>query len=93
MSYLSPQPEQSSSEEIELLTALFELPTSGVSQAIRKASASSFENIDINRSDTGDDDTWVGATAALSPAILEFDLHYEIDSLGSDLELTKDAPA
>jgi len=49
--------------------------------------------IRLYRSDTGDDDTWVGATAALSPAILEFDLHYEIDSLGSDLELTKDAPA
>ena len=57
MSYLSPQPEQSSSEEIELLTALFELPTSGVSQAIRKASASSFENIDI---------TWGSITGTVS---------------------------
>lgn len=48
--------------------------------------------IRLYRSDTGADDTWVGATAALSPAILEFDLHYEIDSFGSDLELVKDAP-
>ena len=48
--------------------------------------------IRLYRSDTGADDTWVGVTAALSPAILEFDLHYEIDSLGSDLELVKDAP-
>ncbi len=48
--------------------------------------------IRLYRSDTNADDTWVGATTALSPAILEFDLHYEIDSLGSDLELVKDAP-
>ncbi len=43
----------------------------------------------LYRSDTGADDTWVGATSALSPILLEFDIHYEIDSLGSDLELTK----
>ena len=48
--------------------------------------------IRLYRSDTNADDTWVGVTAALSPAILEFDLHYEIDGFGSDLELVKDAP-
>jgi len=28
-------------------------------------------------------DTWVGTTAAQSPAILEFDFHFEIDTVGS----------
>jgi len=37
--------------------------------------------IRLYRDTTGD--TWVGATDALSPAILEFDLHYQIDSNGS----------
>jgi len=35
-------------------------------------------------------DTWVGTTAALSPAILEFDIHFQIDGFGSNTELTKD---
>ena len=50
MSYLSPQPEQSSSEEIELLTALFDLPISGTFQAIRKTSANSFTNVNMGGS-------------------------------------------
>lgn len=39
--------------------------------------------IRIWRGDTGADDTWVGSTAALSPALLEFDIHYQKDTLGS----------
>jgi len=50
LSYLSPQPEQSSSEEIELLTALFDLPISGTFQAIRKTSANSFTNVNMGGS-------------------------------------------
>lgn len=34
-------------------------------------------------------DTWVGTTAAQSPAILEFDLHFEINTQGSRQELIK----
>ena len=37
----------------------------------------------IYRSDTGTDDTWVGTTAAQSPALLEFDIHFQIDDRGS----------
>jgi hypothetical protein len=43
----------------------------------------------IYRSDTGTDDTWVGTTAAQSPALLEVDVHYQSDSLGSNSELAK----
>jgi hypothetical protein len=43
----------------------------------------------IYRSDTGTDDTWVGTTAAQSPAILEFDIHFEKDTVGSRQELVK----
>ena len=43
----------------------------------------------IYRSDTGDDDTWVGTTAAQSPVILEFDIHFEKNTRGSRQELTK----
>lgn len=43
----------------------------------------------IYRSDTGTDDTWAGATAVLSPAILEVDFHFEIDMPGSREEFTK----
>ncbi len=34
-------------------------------------------------------DTWVGTTNAQSPGLLEVDFHYQIDSLGSNLERTK----
>lgn len=68
-----------------------ELTDSGTITGTNKT-ISSVLQIRLYRSDTGADDIWVGATAALSPAILEFDLHYEVDSLGSDLELVKDAP-
>jgi len=34
-------------------------------------------------------DTWVGTTSGESPALLEFDLHYEIDTLGSRQEIVK----
>lgn len=37
--------------------------------------------------DTGD--SWVGTTAAQSPGILEFDLHYQIDDRGSQNETSK----
>ena len=43
----------------------------------------------IYRSDTGADDTWVGSTAAQSPAILEFDIHFQINSYGSRQETVK----
>lgn len=33
-------------------------------------------------------DTWVGTTTAQSPAILEFDFHFEIDTVGSRQELS-----
>jgi len=44
----------------------------------------------IYRSDTGTDDTWVGTTAAQRPAILEFDIHFQQNSLGSNLISSKD---
>jgi len=43
----------------------------------------------IYRTDTGADDTWVGATTAQSPGLLEVDIHFEIDTLGSRKELSK----
>jgi hypothetical protein len=43
----------------------------------------------IYRTDTGTDDTWVGTTVAQSPCILEFDIHYEINSLGSNNATSK----
>jgi hypothetical protein len=44
----------------------------------------------IYRTDTGADDTWVGTTVAQSPAILEFDIHFEMDSLGSNNQTSKE---
>ena len=38
----------------------------------------------IYRSDTGDDDTWAGSIASQLPALLEFDIHYNKDSVGSN---------
>jgi len=43
----------------------------------------------IYRSDTGADDTWAGTTAAQSPALLEFDIHFELNTVGSRTELVK----
>ena len=43
----------------------------------------------IYRSDTGTDDTWASANASESPVLLEFDIHYEINTIGSRLRLTK----
>lgn len=43
----------------------------------------------IYRSDTGTDDTWVGITSAQSPALLEFDIHFEKNTIGSRQELIK----
>jgi hypothetical protein len=37
--------------------------------------------------DTGD--TWAGITEAQGPALLEFDLHFQIDDRGSQEEITK----
>jgi hypothetical protein len=42
----------------------------------------------IYRSDTGADDTWAG-TGSNAPALLEFDIHYQIDALGSKQEVSK----
>jgi len=42
----------------------------------------------IKRTDTGDDDTWVG-TGTNSPFLLEIDFHYEIDTMGSRTTVTK----
>ena len=50
---------------------------------------SSIFELRIYRSDTGADDTWAGGTGAQSPALLEFDIHYEKDTVGSRLTLTK----
>jgi len=43
----------------------------------------------IYRSDTGADDTWSGVTAAQSPALLEMDIHFEIDTMGSRQNIVK----
>jgi len=43
----------------------------------------------IYRSDTGADDTWAGSTAPQSPALLEFDIHYQKDTIGSLERLSK----
>ena len=43
----------------------------------------------IYRSDTGADDTWAGTTNAQSPALLEFDFHYLINTVGSRQSLVK----
>jgi len=53
MSYISPQPEQSSDEETDLLTALSNLAVSGASQAIRKSSATGFANVDLSSGTVG----------------------------------------
>jgi len=41
----------------------------------------------LYRDSTGD--TWVGTTNAQSPGLLEFDIHFEIDTLGSRQEIIK----
>lgn len=43
----------------------------------------------LYRTDTGTDDTWVGTSNAQLPALLQFDLHHEIDTLGSRMEWVK----
>ena len=50
---------------------------------------SSIVLLKIYRSDTGADDTWAGTTDAQSPAILEFDIHYEMNSVGSQTTTSK----
>jgi hypothetical protein len=45
--------------------------------------------LNIKRSDTGADDTWVGTTSSNLPMMLELDLHYQIDTLGSRQVLIK----
>ena len=52
---------------------------------------SSIVMLKIYRSDPapGTDDTWAGTTDAQSPAILEFDIHYEINSIGSQTTTSK----
>jgi hypothetical protein len=43
----------------------------------------------IYRTDTGTDDTWAGTTNAQSPALLEFDIHFRKDTMGSRQEFIK----
>jgi hypothetical protein len=43
----------------------------------------------LYRTKTNGDDTWAGITAAQSPALLEFDFHTQISTMGSREELTK----
>ncbi len=43
----------------------------------------------IYRSDTGADDTWAGTLSAQSPGLLEFDIHFEMDTIGSKQVRTK----
>ncbi len=43
----------------------------------------------IYRTDTGADDTWTGVTAAQSPVLLEIDIHFEMDTVGSRQERVK----
>ena len=43
----------------------------------------------LYRTDTGTDDTWVGTTASQSPAVLQFDIHHQIDTIGSRIEWVK----
>ena len=63
--------------------------TSSVTVSGTGLGISSMVALRIYRSDTGDDDTWSGATAAQSPALLEFDIHFEIDRPGSRAVATK----
>jgi len=50
---------------------------------------SSVFQLRIYRSDTGTDDTWASGLAAQSPALLEFDIHFQIDTVGSRQSLVK----
>ena len=43
----------------------------------------------VKRTDTGTDDTWVGTASGQRPLLLEIDLHYPIDSMGSKLVSAK----
>jgi len=43
----------------------------------------------IYRSDTGADDTWANNGAGERPVLLEFDIHYESDTIGSRQEVVK----
>ena len=43
----------------------------------------------IYRTDTGADDTWSSGVAAQQPILLEMDMHYELDTIGSREETTK----
>ncbi len=45
--------------------------------------------LNIERTDTGADDTWTGSTSGHLPMMLEMDLHYQIDTLGSSSTLVK----
>jgi len=63
--------------------------TSGVTMTGTSKNISSMLVLRIYRSDTGADDTWAGVTAAQSPILLEFDIHYPIDTLGSRQEFIK----
>lgn len=43
----------------------------------------------VKRTDTGTDDTWASTTTGQLPLLLEVDLHYEIDTIGSNVSGTK----
>ena len=63
MSFISPQGEQSSASEIELLTALGNLAVSGATQAIKKTGVSTFENVSF---DPVGNAVWGSITGTLS---------------------------
>jgi hypothetical protein len=63
--------------------------TSGVTVSGTGLTVSSMVMLRIYRSDTGADDTWVGTIAAELPALLEFDIHYQLDTAGSLQETSK----
>jgi hypothetical protein len=63
--------------------------TSGVTVSGTGLTVSSMVQLRIYRSDTGADDTWAGTIAAQLPALLEFDMHYQLDTVGSLQETSK----
>ena len=43
----------------------------------------------VKRTDTGDDDTWVGTASGSLPMLLEIDFHFPIDTVGSQASSSK----
>lgn len=81
MSYISPRPEQSDDNEIALLQSLDSLAISGPSQAVRKASTTTVENVDIDAGMA----QWGLITGILSS---QSDLQTALDLKADSLDLT-----